>query len=178
MIKIVSKNYYWLLLSAFIVVLDQFTKHLVLLHLVPYQPLKIFPLFNFMLAYNFGIAFSLFNQAGDLQHWLLIGIIFSIIVIIVLGMGLIQRSNLLKMIGISLILGGALGNFWDRLTLNYVVDFLDFYIKNYHWPTFNVADSSVCVGVFLLVVSLLVCPTGKPKNLYCGFRDSSGAPSE
>ncbi|MBN1683893.1 MAG: signal peptidase II [Gammaproteobacteria bacterium] len=149
------KNYRWLLLSLFIVGLDQFTKYLALVYLVPFKPLKLSPFLNLTLTYNYGIAFSLFNQSTAFYHWILIILTGAIAGLVFIWMGRLQRIEKLKVCGLALVLGGALGNLINRIFLGYVIDFIDFYIKNWHWPAFNLADSAICFGVFLILLSLM-----------------------
>ncbi len=146
------KNYRWLLLAMIIVGLDQWTKTLAVQHLELYQPVSISAFFNLTLMHNTGAAFSLLVEAGGWQRWLFSGIAILASAIILMVLYKLPRYRLWAITGLSLILGGALANLWDRITLGYVVDFLDFYWGNYHWPAFNVADSAIVIGVFLLII--------------------------
>ena len=145
------KNYRWLIRAIIVIVLDQWTKALASQHLVLFEPVAIIPFFNLTLMHNIGAAFSLLEQAGGWQRWFFVGIaIIASIAILIWLYKLPTRKGAVT--GLCLILGGALANLWDRITLGYVVDFLDFYWGNYHWPAFNVADSAIVIGVFLLIV--------------------------
>lgn len=138
----------------FVVVSDQYTKHLVVQR---FQPLELLPiidgLFNLTLHYNKGAAFGLFHDLPDgirqLTLWGVSGIAMVAVVYFLLFEFYQQRIGVLSM---SLILGGAIGNGIDRALLGKVVDFLDFYIGTYHWPAFNVADIAISVGAGLLVI--------------------------
>ncbi|MBI4356979.1 MAG: lipoprotein signal peptidase [Gammaproteobacteria bacterium] len=141
----------WLSLSSLVLGLDRITKNLVLLKLEPNTPYPIFPCFDLTLIFNRGIAFSLLSTGGDWQR------IFLVIFALLVSIGIVYWLYLLKFsawpaCSLSLILGGALGNLWDRLTLSYVVDFLDFYVGTWHWPVFNVADLAISVGVLGLII--------------------------
>ena len=107
--------------------------------------------FNLVLAYNAGAAFSFLSDAGGWQRWFFTTVSAGASILIVF---LLRRhaDDTLFCIALSLILGGALGNLWDRATLGHVVDFLDFHVAGYHWPAFNVADSAISVGAVLLVI--------------------------
>lgn len=144
-------------LALFVIVLDRWTKRLVAAHIAMYQPIQVIPGFlRITHTENTGAAFSLF--ADSPSHWkttMLIG--FSVIAMIVVSILLWKQSRPLTMTGIalSLILGGAVGNLWDRVASGRVVDFLDVYYKSYHWPVFNLADSAIVVGASLLVLEII-----------------------
>ncbi|MCW5601078.1 signal peptidase II [Nitrosomonas sp.] len=140
------------LVIAFIVlVMDLATKYWVESSLNYGQQIPITSFFNLVLTYNAGAAFSFLSDASGWQRWFLSGIALaaSIIIIILLRK---HPENKLFCLALSLVLGGALGNLWDRITLGHVVDFLDFYIGDYHWPAFNIADSAIFIGAILLIV--------------------------
>jgi signal peptidase II len=146
-----------LLLALFVVVLDRWTKHLAATRIRMYQHVDVIPRF-FRLTHteNTGAAFSLF--ADSPSHWkatLLIG--FSVAAMLVVAVLLWKQTRALTVSGIalSLILGGAAGNLWDRILHGRVVDFLLFYVKQYQWPVFNLADSCIVIGACLLVLEIL-----------------------
>ena len=150
------KKWHWFLLSFVVVIVDQVSKYLVSLFLTPYKPLPVFPMFNLILAYNSGAAFSFLSGAGDWHRWFFAG--FSFVVSIMLALWLYRTPShaRLLLIGISLILGGAVGNLIDRVYYGYVVDFIDLYYKHHHFATFNVADSAICIGAGFFLLDLLV----------------------
>jgi len=137
------------MLSLAVIVCDQASKYLVSVLLIPYKPLPVFPMFNLTLAYNSGAAFSFLSGAGDWHRWFFSG--FSLIVSIILAIWLYRTASQAKLLlaGISLILGGAIGNLFDRAFHGYVIDFIDVYYKHHHFATFNVADSAICIGAEL-----------------------------
>ena len=145
------------LLALLVVLLDRWTKRLVAAHIAMYTHIQIIPgFFRLTHTENTGAAFSLF--ADSPSHWktaLLIG--FSVLAMLIVSVLLWKQSRPLTITGIalSLILGGALGNLWDRVASGRVVDFLLFYIKQYQWPVFNLADSAIVVGAALLVIEIL-----------------------
>lgn len=141
----------WLMISTVIVALDLFTKHLVQSALAYGEHMVITSFFNLVLTYNAGAAFSFLSDASGWQRWFFSGIAASASVLIVYLLRKHAAEKLFCM-SLSLVLGGALGNLWDRITLGHVVDFLDFHISGYHWPAFNVADSAIFVGAMLLIV--------------------------
>lgn len=148
------KKWPWFTLSVSIIILDQLAKYGAVNHLTAYQPKAVFPMFNLTLAYNRGAGFSFLDGAGSWSLWFFTA--FSFIVSVVLVVWLLRLPNKAKMqcLGLSLILGGALGNLYDRATLGYVIDFIDVYYKNHHWAVFNVADSAICLGAFFLILTL------------------------
>jgi signal peptidase II len=147
--------------ALLVVLLDRWTKRLVAARIAMYAHIQIIPgFFRLTHTENTGAAFSLF--ADSPSHWktaLLIG--FSVIAMLIVSGLLWRQTRALTTTGIalSLILGGAVGNLWDRVASGRVVDFLLFYVKQYQWPVFNLADSAIVVGAGLLVIEILF---GKP----------------
>lgn len=141
-------------LIGIIVILDQLSKYCILQHLIPYYPLKLIPMLNFTLAFNSGSAFSFLSDAGEWHRYFFI--IFSSLVSLMLIIWMIRTPSTerLKLVGLSLIIGGALGNLIDRVLLGHVVDFIDVYYATHHWPAFNIADSSICIGAVILFFCL------------------------
>jgi len=141
----------WLSISAVIVALDLYTKYLIQKSFVYGEHLIITNFFDLVRYHNEGAAFSFLADAGGWQK-----IFFSTIstVAIVVMIYLIRKHKQEKLFcfGLALVLGGAVGNLYDRLTLGYVVDFLLFHYNTFYWPAFNVADSAICVGVGLLIL--------------------------
>lgn len=145
------------LLALIIVLADRWTKHLAATRIRMYAHIQVIPgFFRLTHTENTGAAFSLF--ADSPSHWkttLLIA--FSAIAMVVVAVLLWRQTRPLATAGIalSLILGGAVGNLWDRVASGRVVDFLLFYIKHYEWPVFNLADSSIVIGASLLVLEII-----------------------
>ena len=150
--------------ALLIVLIDRWTKRLVATRIALYTHIQIIPgFFRLTHTENTGAAFSLF--ADSPAHWktaLLIG--FSVVAMVIVSALLWKQRQALTMTGIalSLILGGAAGNLWDRVLSGRVVDFLLFYVGGYQWPVFNMADSAIVVGAGLLVVEILF---SSPKGL-------------
>jgi signal peptidase II len=143
-------NLRWLWLAVLVIVLDQLTKHLILASFRAGEELPLTPFASLVLAFNRGAAFSFLATAGGWQRW------FFAAVTVVIGIGILwmlrrQHAQRLVSTALALVLGGALGNLWDRLTLGHVIDFLQLHAAGYYWPAFNVADSAITVGVVLLV---------------------------
>ena len=152
------KKWPWLILSLVIIIVDQMSKYWASQVLLSYQSEAVFPMLNLTLAYNSGAAFSFLSGAGEWHRWAFAG--FSTITSIALIVLIIRTASVmrLQLLALSLILGGAVGNLIDRAFLGYVIDFIDVYYKHYHWPAFNVADSAICIGAFLLFMDLMKKP--------------------
>jgi signal peptidase II len=140
----------WLLVSAGVIGLDQLTKWLIQQVLVFGQSIRVLPLFNLVLVYNPGAAFSFLSNAPGWQRELFVGIALAASALIVYLLRKHAHDRLFCF-ALSLILGGALGNVIDRLWLGAVVDFLDVHAFGYHWPAFNLADSAISLGAGLLI---------------------------
>ena len=145
------------LLALLVIFLDRWTKRLVAARIAMYSHIQIIPgFFRLTHTENTGAAFSLFaDSPAPWKTALLIG--FSAVAMVIVSFLLWKQSRPLTSTGIalSLILGGAVGNLWDRVASGRVVDFLLFYVKQYQWPVFNLADSCIVVGACLLVLEIL-----------------------
>ncbi len=141
----------WLALSMLVALLDQGSKYWVEAVFQRGERLPITDFFNLVLVYNPGAAFSFLSDAAGWQRYVLIAVsLIAVILIVALLAG--QSAQGLFRIALTLILGGALGNLWDRVAVGEVVDFLDFHLGAWHWPAFNIADSAISIGAALLVV--------------------------
>ncbi len=155
------KTRHWFGVAVAIVALDQLTKYLAVLWLDYGDPVAILPGLNFTLVYNTGAAFSILSEASGWQRWLFAGVALTVIVVITLWLRQLGEQQQWLPLALTLILGGAIGNFWDRVALGYVVDFIQIYYENWSWPTFNVADSAISVGAVMLLLSgWITCPRG------------------
>jgi signal peptidase II len=147
----------WLIASAGVVALDQLTKWLVQQVLAAGQSIRVLPVFDLVLVYNPGAAFSFLSSAPGWQRELFVGIALAASALILY---LLRRHPHDRMFcfALSLILGGAIGNLIDRLVLGAVVDFLLLHAMGYHWPAFNLADSAITCGAGLLIWDALRRP--------------------
>ena len=154
------------LIALIVVLLDRWTKHLAATRIAMYAHIQIIPgFFRVTHTENTGAAFSLF--ADSPAHWktaMLIG--FSVVAMVIVTVLLWKQSHALTTTGIalSLILGGATGNLWDRVARGRVVDFLLVYIKQYQWPVFNLADSAIVIGACLLVLEIVFSRSPQPSG--------------
>ncbi|MGE5088438.1 MAG: signal peptidase II [Candidatus Levyibacteriota bacterium] len=140
----------WLWLSVGVIALDQATKHLILAAFHPGEERVLAPFMSLVLAFNSGAAFSFLAGAAGWQRWLFVAIAVTACAIMV---WLLRRGgSALFCASLALIVGGALGNLYDRLTLGQVVDFLLFHYERWYYPAFNVADSAITVGAAALVI--------------------------
>jgi signal peptidase II len=143
-------------LALGVVVLDQFTKGLASGALDYGQPVRVFWWFNLTLQHNTGAAFSFLNDAGGWQRYF-----FGVAAVVISGvlavwLYLMPRGQLLLAVSLGLILGGALGNLWDRVVLGYVVDFISVHYDKYYFPAFNCADSAITVGAIGMLLDSFV----------------------
>jgi signal peptidase II len=147
-------NYRWLWISGLVLLADQVSKYYALAHLVPFQSIPVLPFFDITLVFNTGAAFSLLAKATGWQNifLLIVAVIISLVILVWL-LRATERPRL-PLIGLAMVLGGALGNIGDRLQHGFVIDFLDFYIGVHHWPVFNLADSAITIGVGLLALQM------------------------
>jgi signal peptidase II len=150
----------WFAVAAAIVLADRVTKLLVLESFAPGERLPITGFFNMVLVFNKGAAFSFLAGASGWQTPLFAAIstIASVIITVLI---LRNTGNRMLCAALALILGGALGNLWDRLLWGHVVDFLDFHAAGWHWPAFNVADSGISIGAVLLILESFVRRDGR-----------------
>jgi len=142
----------YLTISAAIIGLDQVTKWLMVSWLALYETVAIMPYFNLTMAHNHGAAFSFLAQAGGWQRWFFTVLALVISTVLVVWLAKLKPEAKLEAISLSLVIGGAIGNVIDRIYYGYVIDFLDVYIGNSHWPAFNVADAAICIGAVLLII--------------------------
>jgi signal peptidase II len=141
----------WLSISAIVLALDLYSKHLVQQAFEYADKLTITSYFDLVRYHNEGAAFSFLAGAGGWQKWFFTAIAAVASIFIVYLLRKHHREKLFSL-GLALVLGGALGNLYDRVTLGYVVDFLSFHVNGLYWPAFNVADSAISVGVGILLL--------------------------
>lgn len=152
----------WLLPSVLVIGIDQFTKHWIVQVLAFGDINPVTTYFNLVLAHNVGAAFNFLAAAGGWQRLFFIAAA-SVASAVIIHLLRKHAGQTLFSLALSLVMGGALGNLIDRIRLGYVVDFLDFYYANYHWPAFNVADMAITGGVILLVLDSMRKPGAETK---------------
>jgi signal peptidase II len=153
---------YFFLIAAIVLLLDRLTKWAVASNIPLHDSITVIPgLFHLTHVQNTGAAFGLFAESS--AQWKVGALVsFSVIALVIVAALLWKNGHALSTttIGLSLILGGATGNLWDRMMTGHVVDFLDFYVGSYHWPAFNVADSAIVIGAILLVSEIVFAKSG------------------
>ncbi len=142
----------WLWLTVLVLIFDQVTKYAASQNLILHQGIEILPMLKFTLIHNYGAAFSFLSDSSGWQRWFFTVIALVVSVVIFFWMRRLGTADRLTAVGLALILGGALGNVWDRILLGYVVDFIDVYYQAWHWPAFNIADASISIGAALLII--------------------------
>ena len=145
----------WYALAVLVIVLDQYTKLLAESDLDYGRPVEVFSWFNLTLQYNTGAAFSFLSDAGGWQRYFFSAVALLISVALVIWLYTMPRSDKLLAAALALILGGALGNLWDRLVLGHVVDFISVHYGGYYFPAFNIADAAISVGAALMIFDSL-----------------------
>jgi len=142
----------WIWVTFVVIALDQATKYWAQKYLQAYDALPIAPGFNLELSYNTGSAFGFLHQASGWQIWFF-GILAALVSIaIFIGLMRLSWRQYWVCIALSCIIGGALGNLFDRLLYHHVIDFIQLYVSHFYWPTFNIADAAICLGAFMLLV--------------------------
>jgi len=142
----------WLWLSFLALILDQWSKYIVDSSMQLYQSIPVIPYFSLTYVHNTGAAFSFLSQAGGWQRWFFAGLALTVSVVITIWLARLKKHEILLAVALSLVLGGAVGNLIDRLLYGYVIDFLDVYYQDWHWPAFNIADSAITLGVSLMLL--------------------------
>jgi len=151
-----------LLLSIAIVVLDQVTKDLVMARFYPGEGLPLIPgFFNLVHVRNTGAAWGMF---GGLNGWLAVFSILMLLTIVLFRRSFLS-DTLTHRIALGCMAGGIVGNLIDRVRLQYVVDFLDFHWRTHHFPAFNVADSAICIGVGLYMITAFLASSHPLREL-------------
>ena len=146
----------WLLLSVAVIALDLLSKWVDESSLDLYQQVPVIDgLFSFTLAYNPGAAFSFLSDAGGWQRWFFITIAVGMRILLLVWLARLSRDKWLEPVALSLILGGALGNLYDRVVHGHVVDFiLVHWQQQWFFPAFNIADSAITVGAVMLIADM------------------------
>lgn len=149
------KKYYWIFIAILIFTLDRITKIWVMQHLQFHESVEILPIFNLFFTFNTGAAFGFLHQASGWQSWLFSSIAMAVSLFLVVWLFRIHIESIWLKTALSLILGGTLSNLYDRMVYRYVIDFLDFHFRNWHYATFNLADAAICIGAAMLILNNL-----------------------
>ena len=140
-----KRRFIFFFISLVIFALDQLTKYCIRTYVGPFDVIRVTSFFNIVYVLNTGSAFGMFKSLGNLFFIIIALLAMALITVLIIKDG---RNRL----AFALILGGAAGNLTDRILLGHVIDFLDFYAGSHHWPSFNVADSALTIGISLLLI--------------------------
>jgi signal peptidase II len=153
--KKIAHPWGWYLLAAIVFLLDQWSKTAVVASLDYNSPVAFTSFFNFTLLHNPGAAFSFLSDASGWQRWFftVIAAVFSVVIVVWLAR--LPKARWIEAMALGFILGGALGNLYDRVVLGHVVDFIVVHYQDNYFPAFNLADSAICFGAFWLIVDML-----------------------
>ena len=155
-------NLIWLLLSLLVIAVDQYTKWLAVTHLTYAQPVPVLPFLNWTLLHNTGAAFSFLSEAGGWQKYFFVALAAVFSVVLAVWLTRLKPSQHLVATALALIIGGAIGNLYDRLIHGFVIDFVHLFYQNWNYPAFNIADSAIVLGAILLIIDSFKNPAEKP----------------
>ncbi|XOD70193.1 MAG: signal peptidase II [Sodalis sp. (in: enterobacteria)] len=141
----------WLWLTLIVFLLDLGSKHWILKKFFLGESIPIIPFINFIYVINPGAAFSFLADREGWQRWMFstIALLISMVLLVIMYR---SKNRSISNVAYAMIIGGALGNLWDRIIYGVVIDFIDFNIKDYHWPAFNLADVGICIGAILIIL--------------------------
>jgi signal peptidase II len=148
----------WLWLALLVIVLDLGTKATATAMLTYGNPVPVMPMFNFTLLHNTGAAFSFLAGRSGWQRWFFVTLAVVVSVVLFRWLKTLKADETWSAIAIVLILGGALGNVYDRVVHGYVVDFLHFYWNDFHFPAFNIADTAITIGAGMMILDIFRKP--------------------
>jgi len=148
----------WLWLALLVIVLDLGTKAMATAMLTYGNPVPVMPMFNFTLLHNTGAAFSFLAGQSGWQRWFFVTLAVVVSVVLFRWLKTLKADETWSAIAIVLILGGALGNVYDRVVHGYVVDFLHFYWNDFHFPAFNIADTAITIGAGMMILDIFRKP--------------------
>ncbi len=147
------KTRHYFIVTLLLIIFDQITKLLIYGYILPNNSIVINDYFSLTHVHNSGAAFSFLADQSGWQKYFLSGVSIIVSVVIIIWMRRLAITQVLKLSALSILLAGAIGNLIDRLTLGFVIDFIDLHYQTFYWPVFNVADILISVGVVLLLFS-------------------------
>ncbi|RMF18714.1 MAG: lipoprotein signal peptidase [Gammaproteobacteria bacterium] len=154
---------HWLVLSIIVFALDWLTKQWASSALTYGEPVPVVPFFNLTLLHNTGAAFSFLAGESGWQRWFFVVLAVGISVMLVVWLARLPRHDRWMAVALSLVLGGALGNLYDRVLHGYVVDFIHLYYDKYHFPAFNIADMAITAGAVMIALDVFRTPGHESK---------------
>lgn len=147
----------WLWLTVAVIIVDQASKYWAE-HILRYDVIQLLPIFDLSLAHNTGSAFGFLGGLGGIQHVFFVALAFIVSMVLIVFIAKLQSHERHLALAYSLIIGGAIGNAIDRLIYQYVVDFIHWFYKDWHYPHFNVADIAIFIGAALLIAEAFEKP--------------------
>jgi len=154
----------WIWVSLLVILIDQGSKYWISAHFDLYESLDLMPFLRLFLSHNKGAAFSMLGSSPVLAFYLFSTFSALVVMGMLFWIFCLQASNRWLSVSLTLILGGAVGNLIDRVRFGYVVDFIDVYVNQWHWPTFNIADSAICVGAAMLIIDAIWLSANREKS--------------
>lgn len=154
----------WLILSLVVLIADQATKMMVVSRFTEFESITLTPFLDFMRLHNEGVAFSMFADSAGWPRWVfsILGLVVSAVIAVWIWR-LPRRGQLMLAIGLACIVGGALGNVFDRITRGHVIDFIRVHYADWYFPAFNIADSAITIGAVLIILDSII-QTGRAKD--------------
>lgn len=153
--KIYRKYWFWFAVALVVIVIDQLSKQAILARFFEGEVLEFTSFFEFTLRYNPGAAFSFLADSGGWQRWFFAAIAVVASVLLSLWIKRVAAEKPLEAFALAFVLGGALGNLYDRILLGHVVDFIVVHYQDHYWPAFNLADSAITLGAAILIIDML-----------------------
>ncbi len=159
----IHSPFVWLAVAGLVIFLDWHTKQWATESFVLYRPNEVFSWLNWRLAHNTGAAFSFLSDAGGWQRWFFTVLAIGVTGILLAWLFRLKKGEWRVGLALGLIIGGAVGNVLDRISLGYVIDFIDVHYRGWHWPAFNIADSAITGGIILMLLDALIVSLRRPR---------------
>ena len=160
----VTQRLWWYAIAILVLIADQLTKSAIVAEFYLGQREVVTSFFNLVYVRNYGAAFSFLSDAGGWQRWFFAVLSTAVSAVITVWIFRLPKSKWIESLALALILGGALGNLWDRIVLGYVVDFISVHYQGRYFPAFNIADSAISVGAALMLLESFVTKPSKQEN--------------
>ena len=155
-VKVPRQAWLWYVVALVVVLLDQLSKKVISSHFTYAESIEYTSFFNLTLLHNHGAAFSFLSEAGGWQRWFFTVVAAVVSLVLVIWIARVVDKNKREAFALAFILGGAIGNLYDRIQFGYVVDFIVVHYRDYFWPAFNLADSAITLGAFILIVEMFL----------------------